>query len=212
MTPRDLIGRRFGHLTVIESAGASASGNLTWWCRCDCGNTTRTVGTDLRLGRSETCGCGMGKRKRGEAQRLQDSIKIGAEDECWPWQLALTNDGYGRIRRDVGGKVGAHRLAWILVNGEPPPGTVFDHLCRKRSCCNPKHLEPVDTKTNLMRGETHAYRNSAKTHCIRGHKFSTKNTYRDRLGKRSCRACRRLHKKWARDRRLQAQQEGKANE
>lgn len=212
MNARDLTGRRFGELTVIAKAGTAASGNLTWWCRCVCGNTTRTVGTDLRLGRSRTCGCGAGSRKRGEEQRLRDSIKVGSEDECWPWQRALTPDGYGRIRRDTGRKVGAHRLAWILANGEPPKSVVFDHLCRNRACCNPKHLEPVDTRTNLLRGKTHAARNAAKTHCRRGHKFSTENTYRDPLGRRTCRKCRQLHKKWARDRRLQAQQEGKANE
>lgn len=54
---RDLTGMRFGNLVVEERAGSNSAGNATWWCRCDCGTRTRTVGTDLRRGRSVSCGC-----------------------------------------------------------------------------------------------------------------------------------------------------------
>lgn len=53
----DLTGRRFGRLIVRERAGANSGGNATWWCDCDCGRETRSVGTDLRLGRTVSCGC-----------------------------------------------------------------------------------------------------------------------------------------------------------
>jgi hypothetical protein len=53
----DLSGQRFGRLTVVERAGASSSGNVTWWCVCDCGGRTRSAGTDLRRGRTVSCGC-----------------------------------------------------------------------------------------------------------------------------------------------------------
>ena len=33
----DLIGRRFGKLTVTEAADAKG-GHTAWLCRCDCGN------------------------------------------------------------------------------------------------------------------------------------------------------------------------------
>lgn len=36
--------------------------------------------------------------------------------------------------------------------------------------------------------------NASKTHCIRGHEFTPENTYVHN-GKRSCKACRRLHSK-----------------
>jgi len=67
----DLTGQRFGQLVVIERAGANSGGNATWWCQCDCGNTTRTVGTDLRQGDSKTCGCAAAQRmhQRHEERR-----------------------------------------------------------------------------------------------------------------------------------------------
>jgi len=194
----DLTGQRFGKLVVTGRAGTSSSGNATWWCLCDCGNTTRPSGSDLRLGRSQTCGCGNVRPRSGEARRLWDNVAVRGADECWPWTGALTRDGYGRIRDDSGRKVGVHRLAWTLTNGPVPDGQVIDHLCRERACCNPAHMEPVDNRTNLMRGDTHAARNAAKTHCIRGHEFSEANTYVDALGKRVCRTCRQAHKKQAR--------------
>jgi hypothetical protein len=80
----------------------------------------------------------------------------------------------------------AHRMAYELARDPIPAGLVIDHLCRNKRCVNPSHLEAVEQRVNLLRGET----NSAKTHCINGHEFTPDNTYMWQ-GKRSCRACRR---------------------
>lgn len=164
LAPRaaDLTGQRFGRLAVEGRAGSNSGGNATWWCRCDCGGRTRSVGTDLRKGKTVGCGCQAGRRASGEAIRLWATVARGRADECWPWLGALTDDGYGRIRRDDGTKVGAHRLAWLLTHGEIAEGLVIDHLCRNRTCCNPAHLEPVTNQTNLRRGHA-ARRNLAAT-------------------------------------------------
>jgi hypothetical protein len=37
---QDLIGQRFGKLTVIRRAENGASGRARWLCQCECGNTT----------------------------------------------------------------------------------------------------------------------------------------------------------------------------
>lgn len=60
----DLSGKRFGSLTVIELGGRyKPSGNIYWRCKCDCGNTTNTMGSWLRLGKSTSCGrCSTSKR------------------------------------------------------------------------------------------------------------------------------------------------------
>jgi hypothetical protein len=41
-----------------------------------------------------------------------------------------------------------HRVAYEAVYGPIRPGFVLDHLCRRRSCCNPTYLEPVTTAEN----------------------------------------------------------------
>lgn len=45
-----------------------------------------------------------------------------------------------------------HRLAYAAEHGHADGEHVLDHKCRNRGCCNPKHLEPVTTKENTLRG------------------------------------------------------------
>lgn len=52
----DLIGQRFGQLTVLERE-ENTPGNTIWRCRCDCGNETIVSGSNLQSGHIQTCGC-----------------------------------------------------------------------------------------------------------------------------------------------------------
>jgi hypothetical protein len=79
--------------------------------------------------------------------------KIGPSDAAghWPWQSALSRDGYSYFR--LSGKVViAHRLVFSLWRGDIPAGAELDHVCRLRSCVNPAHLEVVSHRENLRRG------------------------------------------------------------
>jgi hypothetical protein len=49
----ELTGMRFGRWTVIAYAG-----DRKWRCVCDCGAIADVCGTDLRNGKSKSCGCG----------------------------------------------------------------------------------------------------------------------------------------------------------
>lgn len=109
---------------------------------------------------------------------------------CWLWTAARTHDGYGRFK--IGGKTRmAHVVAYETLVGLVPDGLELDHLCRVRRCCNPEHLEPVTQRENLMRGQTPAARNAAKTHCPQGHSYSYSdgNLYIHPSGSRICRRC-----------------------
>lgn len=57
----DLIGQRFGKLTVIEYAGTKTykNGNKfsQWLCQCDCGGKKVALGTNLKRGITQSCGC-----------------------------------------------------------------------------------------------------------------------------------------------------------
>jgi hypothetical protein len=113
---------------------------------------------------------------------------VDKSGECWIWTAALDQDGYGKCR--YGGSVQrAHRVAWDMLVGPIPDGLHLDHLCRVRACVNPMHLEPVTNRVNLLRGDTHAARNAAKTHCPKGHEYTDENTQRKSNGSRICRTC-----------------------
>jgi len=53
----DETGNVYTRLTVIERAGNSSGGMAKWRCRCECGNITDVIGTDLRSGNTKSCGC-----------------------------------------------------------------------------------------------------------------------------------------------------------
>lgn len=53
----NLVGQRFGYLTVVERSQNNKNGNTMWKCKCDCGNTKIALGYDLTHGRTTTCGC-----------------------------------------------------------------------------------------------------------------------------------------------------------
>jgi hypothetical protein len=52
---QDLIGQRFGKLTVIRRAENGASGRARWLCQCECGNTTVAIANNLKRGKTSVC-------------------------------------------------------------------------------------------------------------------------------------------------------------
>lgn len=110
---------------------------------------------------------------------------------CWLWTESDNGRGYGRVCR--GNKMQqAHRVFYELFKGPIPEDAELDHLCRVKCCVNPDHLDPVDHRTNVKRGDAGAAttaRQRAKTHCPRGHAYEGRNVMISKLGRRKCRTC-----------------------
>ena len=76
-------------------------------------------------------------------------VDKGDPTECWNW-LDRTRGGYGHWWwRGEKKEVGAHRVAWMIENGEIPEGKVIDHICHNTLCVNPAHLRAVTHKENI---------------------------------------------------------------
>ena len=131
---------------------------------------------------------------RSLIERLMDNISPEPNSGCWLWMAQLSDKGYGAIK--VNGRPRrAHRICYEEIVGPIPDGLHLDHLCRVRCCVNPRHLEPVTLQENLARGldnsrsrETYRTNMAARTHCLRGHEYNSKNTTAYN-GKRQCRVC-----------------------
>jgi len=124
--------------------------------------------------------------------------------DCWLWPGAKNGDGYAQWGFE-GKMLSLHRVTYELFVGPFPEGTVTDHLCRVRSCCNPAHLEAVSQRTNVLRGDRSGAgrKNREKTHCLQGHPYDEANTYITPTGKRACRACNRVRSAAQREKRVQ---------
>lgn len=54
---KNLVGKRFGRLTVIEFAGLDKDSRALWKCQCDCGNECVRSSKHLSRGEIKSCGC-----------------------------------------------------------------------------------------------------------------------------------------------------------
>ena len=52
----ELVGLRFGRLVVLDFANKLGN-QFCWLCKCDCGNTKIILGTNLKQGYTQSCGC-----------------------------------------------------------------------------------------------------------------------------------------------------------
>jgi HNH endonuclease len=75
------------------------------------------------------------------AERFWPKVEINSPDECWLWQAAKNNRGYGVIGRGpaADGIVLAHRASFAIASGRWPTGSLA-HTCDNPPCVNPGHL------------------------------------------------------------------------
>jgi len=132
-------------------------------------------------------------------ERLWVDVTPGDPQDCWPWQGARQENGYGTLTYGGTGHR-AHRFAYETLVGPIPEGHVLDHQCHDpktcgggvqcphRQCCNPIHMQPAAKAYNNS-GERAVSANGRKTHCKRGHAFTPANTKITTSGGRACRRC-----------------------
>jgi hypothetical protein len=53
----NMLGQRFGLLTVVEERPPTPVGHSTWLCRCDCGKEVVRTSTSMKRSQFSSCGC-----------------------------------------------------------------------------------------------------------------------------------------------------------
>lgn len=85
---KDLVGKKFGRLTVLQREANDKKGGAMWLCECECKTKVVVNGTNLRSGHSQSCGCLRDERavasvtKHGLCHTRLHSIWKGMLNRC----------------------------------------------------------------------------------------------------------------------------------
>lgn len=124
---------------------------------------------------------------------------------CWLWigYKRKSKKGlreYGRFRVD-GKLVTAHKWIYEKKFGEVPRGKELHHKCNVGLCVRWSHLFPKTPKQHYAE-EPRGFGpiNRAKKCCPSGHRYTPKNTYIYKIGRKRLRHCRACHRIKSRER------------
>lgn len=88
-----------------------------------------------------------------------DSYVLVSSLGCHIWTGATDRDSYGKFW--LGERaVAAHRFAYERTKGVIPEGMQVDHICVRRSCVNPDHLQLATARQNFDLSQTRAGRST----------------------------------------------------
>jgi hypothetical protein len=169
----DLVGRKFGKLTVLALSRFGAGGKVrVWRCACDCGSSTDGWTQKLTNGSKTSCGCDdprryarLNGRPSLTAERLREVLDYDRDTGALVWRVSLGGKGRAGQRAGVIGVRGhraiaidgrlyrSARLCWMHVNGTWPDGLV-DH----------KNTDPADDRWENLREATHAQNSQNSNH------------------------------------------------
>lgn len=156
----DLAGRKIGRLLVIEYS-KSEDGRNAWVCDCDCGNRVEVRGSNLRTGKSMSCGC-------LKAERMAEGIgkthgMYGTRvNKSWSTMIERCTNPKSKSYKDYGGRGIYVCERWMSFEnfyedmGDRPTGMSLDRIDNK------KGYEPGNCKWSTPKEQQNNRRNSRR--------------------------------------------------
>ena len=148
LTPRGASGNLLPVTTNEEYTNSSASGSLD---ACGEGWSSHTAAA---LVSRDLYALPDNDFTRGELAKmpLRFQKKVRVEwNGCWIWTGAKYTPGYGQYRVPGGNRMSAHTYAYLTLVGPIATGLEPDHMCGRRACVNPYHLQLIKHGPNCRR-------------------------------------------------------------
>ena len=180
---KDIIGQKFGRLLVQRRLENTHTGAARFECLCDCGNTTRATGVNLRYGNTQSCGC-LQKDRTFEEQRTEEN-KVRFDDDTAiittnnpnPTEFTIDKEDYNKVK-DYRWFTGPHD--YIVANSLVARDKKV-YLHRLLLHTDSAHIDHKDTdknnnKKDNLRPATHSqnFGNQMKRQTYRGKPTSSK--------------------------------------
>ena len=145
----DLVGQRFGRLTVLDRADTGGC-RVRWSCVCSCGISVIVQGNHLRSGATTSCGCALSAaaQRRVREHGLPDNTRHGHGSSragtrtttyvVWMNMIQRTTNPRNPAWRDYGGrgitvcKRWRDFAAFLADMGERPDGLTLDRIDNDR--------------------------------------------------------------------------------
>ena len=130
---KNLTGREYGKLTVLEYAGKSYLGRSFWLCVCECGNNITLVESKLTAG--DTKNCGHCKKERDRERYKAHGLSGSRTYESWAHMRQRCTNPNHKSYRYYGGRGITVCDRWLRSfenfytdMGERPEGTSLDRI------------------------------------------------------------------------------------
>lgn len=107
----DLVGQKFGKLTVIKLSHFNKYRQLCWVCLCDCGNKKIITGSNLKS-KTRSCGC-----IKKEGNRKTHGFRYTRIYGIWSGILKRCSDKNHKRYKDWGGRGITVCNKWLTFEG-----------------------------------------------------------------------------------------------
>lgn len=154
MNKADILGKRFGILTVIEDSGQRKGNSVLWRCRCDCGGEILAVRHRLVNGTVQSCGCASKPARQSVTDLINQRFGMLTVQEDSGLRTG-NNLIRWRCQCDCGGEILATRPQLVS-------GNVASCGCVPRQYASKRHAEDLTGQqfgrlTALRRAENDKY-------------------------------------------------------